>query len=83
VAQRCLSHLEPAVPPLPPRLADQPSRFIQLEREVEQEYRPRMLESLQGKVDSVSIVLDIPDLASDLRLKEPLDKQANIKPRLV
>jgi hypothetical protein len=54
MAQRCLSHPEPVVPPLRPRLADQSSRFIQLEREVEQEYRPRMLASLQGKVDMVA-----------------------------
>jgi hypothetical protein len=54
VARRCLSHPEPVVPPLRPRLADQPSRFMQLEREVEHEYRSRMLASLQGKVDSVA-----------------------------
>jgi hypothetical protein len=54
VAQRCLSHPEPVVPPLRPALADQPSRFMQLEREVEQEYRPRMLASLQSKVDQVA-----------------------------
>jgi hypothetical protein len=45
---------EPVEPPLRPRLADQPSRFILLEREVELEYRPRMLEALQRKVDTVA-----------------------------
>src|SRR5580658_5491103 len=32
---------EPPAPPERPSLADQPSRFMQLEREVEQEYRPQ------------------------------------------
>jgi hypothetical protein len=36
-----------------PSLSEQPSRFILLEREVEQEYRPRMLARLQQKVDTV------------------------------
>ena len=43
MAQRRLSHPEPVEPPLRPRLADQPSRFVLLEREVELEYRPQML----------------------------------------
>ena len=49
-----VSHPEPVEPPLRPLLADQPSRFIQLEREVEQEYRPQMLEALQRKVNTVA-----------------------------
>jgi hypothetical protein len=45
---------EPCAPPQRPGLADQPSRFMQLEREVEQEYRPQMLAALQRKVDAVA-----------------------------
>jgi hypothetical protein len=44
----------PAPPPVRPVLSDQASRFMLLEREVEQEYRPRMLETLQRKVDAVA-----------------------------
>jgi hypothetical protein len=54
MAQRRLSQPEAGDPPLRPRLADQPSRFILLEREVELEYRPQMLEALQRKVDRVA-----------------------------
>src|SRR6266540_1755687 len=53
MAQRRLSQPEAMEPPLRPRLADQPSRFVLLEREVELEYRPQMLEALQRKVNSV------------------------------
>src|SRR5437588_1358253 len=44
----------PTPPPVPPPLNDQASRFMLLEREVEQEYRLRMLETLQRKVDAVA-----------------------------
>lgn len=44
----------PAPPPVRPSLSDQPSRFLLLEREVEQEYRPQMLARLQQKVDAVA-----------------------------
>jgi len=54
MAQRRLSQPEPVEPPLRPRLADQPSRFVLLEREVELEYRPQMLEALQRKVNMVA-----------------------------
>ena len=54
MAQRRLSQPEPLQPPLRPRLADQPSRFVPLEREVELEYRPQMLEALQRKVNAVA-----------------------------
>jgi len=54
MAQRRLSQPEPVEPPLRPRLADQPSRFVLLEREVELEYRPQMLEALQRKVNAVA-----------------------------
>jgi hypothetical protein len=54
MAQRRLSQPEPLEPPLRPRLADQPSRFVLLEREVELEYRPQMLEALQRKVNTVA-----------------------------
>lgn len=52
--QRRQSGPEPVEAPQRPRLADQPSRFILLEREVEREYRPRLLEALQRKVDMVA-----------------------------
>jgi hypothetical protein len=45
---------EPPAPPARPGLADQPALFMQLEREVEQEYRPQMLAALQRKVDAVA-----------------------------
>ena len=54
MAQRRLSQPEPVEPPLRPRLADQPSRFALLEREVELEYRPQMLAALQRKVNTVA-----------------------------
>ena len=54
MAQRRMSQPEPLEPPLRPRLADQPSRFVLLEREVELEYRPQMLEALQRKVNTVA-----------------------------
>jgi hypothetical protein len=54
MAQRRLSQPEPVEPPLRPRLADQPSRFVLLEREVELEYRPQMLAALQRKVNTVA-----------------------------
>jgi hypothetical protein len=54
MAQRRQSHPEPVEPPLRPRLADQPSRFVLLEREVELEYRPQMLEALQRKVNTMA-----------------------------
>jgi hypothetical protein len=44
----------PAPPPVRPGLNDQPSRFILLEREVEREFRPQILERLQQKVDAVA-----------------------------
>jgi hypothetical protein len=54
MAQRRLSRPEPVEPPLRPRLAEQPSRFVLLEREVELEYRPQMLGALQRKVNTVA-----------------------------
>lgn len=54
MAQRRLSQPEPVEPPLRPRLADHPSRFALLEREVELEYRPQMLAALQRKVNTVA-----------------------------
>ena len=54
MAQRRLSQPEPLQPPLRPRLAEQPSRFVLLEREVELEYRPQMLEALQRKVNAMA-----------------------------
>jgi len=49
MAQRRLSQPEAGDPPLRPRLADQPSRFVLLEREVELEYRPQMLEAYNAR----------------------------------
>jgi hypothetical protein len=54
MAQQRLSQPEPVEPPLRPQLADRPSRFVLLEREVELEYRPQMLEALQRKVNAVA-----------------------------
>jgi hypothetical protein len=45
---------EPETPPTRPVLADDPPRFLSLEREVELEYRPLMLAALQSKVDAVA-----------------------------
>src|SRR5437764_982308 len=45
---------EPQTPPAPPTLAEDPPRFLLLEREVEIEYRPQMLAALQSKVDAVA-----------------------------
>lgn len=41
-------------PPQRPSLAEQPSKFILLERETEQEYRPQILAALQSKVEAVA-----------------------------
>jgi hypothetical protein len=46
--------VEPATPPARPWLADQASRFMTLEREVEEEFRPRLLQALQEKVAAVA-----------------------------
>ncbi len=46
---------EPTTPPARPWLADQASQFMILEREVEQEFRPRLLAALQEKVDAVAV----------------------------
>jgi hypothetical protein len=54
MAQRRLSQPEPVTPPQRPGLADQPSRFVLLEREVELEFKPQMLEALQRKVNTVA-----------------------------
>jgi len=45
---------EPDAPPVRPVLADHPPRFLSLEREVEIEYRPQMLNALQRKVNAVA-----------------------------
>src|SRR5260370_19806959 len=42
------------LPPARPILADQPSQFLLLERSVEDEYRPRMLQELKRRVDEVA-----------------------------
>jgi hypothetical protein len=41
-------------PPVRPWLADHPSQFLLLERAVEQEYRPQMLNELQRRVDALA-----------------------------
>jgi len=47
------AHLAPP-PPSRPELAKQPSKFLLLEREAEQEYRPQILAALQGKVEALA-----------------------------
>ena len=47
-----LSGPEPEAPPVRPLLSADLPRFMVLEREVELEYRPRMLAALQDKVDA-------------------------------
>ncbi len=49
-----LSRPEPETPPRRPVLAPEPTRFLLLEREVEQEYRARLLAALQSKVNAVA-----------------------------
>jgi hypothetical protein len=55
--------LEASLPPMRPMLAEHPSRFLLLERAVEDEYRPRMLQELQGRVN---------DLADKTRASSPV-----------
>jgi hypothetical protein len=45
---------EQSLPPVRPILADQPSKFLLMERAVEDEYRPRMLQELQRRVDETA-----------------------------
>ena len=45
---------EPLSPPQRPNLFAQPTLFMRLEREVEEEFRPQMLQALQHKVDAVA-----------------------------
>jgi hypothetical protein len=52
-----------ALPPVRPMLAENPSRFVLLERAVEDEYRPRMLQELQRRVN---------DLAETTRAESPV-----------
>jgi hypothetical protein len=40
-----------SLPPMRPILAESPSRFVLMERAVEDEYRPRMLQELQERVE--------------------------------
>jgi hypothetical protein len=41
-------------PPARPSLRDEPSRFLLLKDEVEQEYQPRIREKLQQKIDAIA-----------------------------
>jgi hypothetical protein len=45
---------EQSLPPVRPILADQPSKFLLMERAVEDEYRPQMLQELQRRVDEMA-----------------------------
>jgi len=57
MAQKRSSRRTATEPPKPlarPGLADEPSRFMRLEREVEQGFRPQMLAALQRQVDVVA-----------------------------
>ena len=49
-----LPRTEPETPPARPVLAEDPPRFLLLEREVEIEHRPQMLAALQSKVNAVA-----------------------------
>jgi hypothetical protein len=51
------------LPPVRPMLAEYPSQFVLLERAVEDEYRPRMLQELQRRVN---------DLAETTRAESPV-----------
>ena len=53
------SRPEPETPPARPLLAEEPSRFLLLEREVELEYRPLMLAALQRKVDAEAEAVEV------------------------
>jgi len=44
----------PSSPPVRPLLAEGPSRFVWLERAVEDDYRPHMLKELQCRVDALA-----------------------------
>ena len=44
----------PPAPPVRPKLAGKPTLFMEMERAVEEEFRPLMLKALQQKVDSVA-----------------------------
>ena len=44
----------PPAPPVRPKLAEKPTLFMELERAVEEDFRPLMLQALQQKVDSVA-----------------------------
>ena len=52
-----------SLPPVRPMLAEHPSQFLLLERVVEDEFRPRMLQELQGRVN---------ELAETTRAKPPV-----------
>jgi hypothetical protein len=43
-----------SLPPVRPMLTEHPSQFLLLEREVEAEYRPRMLQELQRRVNALA-----------------------------
>lgn len=43
-------------PPMRPMLAAGPSEFVLMERAVEQEFRPQMLQALQCRVDALASI---------------------------
>jgi hypothetical protein len=43
-----------SLPPMRPILAESPSKFVEMEREVEQEYRPLILQELQQRVERLA-----------------------------
>src|SRR5450432_3351323 len=55
-----------SLPPMRPMLAESPSEFVAMERAVEDEYRPRMLEELQRRVE---------DFAKSTRARPPVCSQ--------
>lgn len=70
-----LSKPEPDTPPARPTLLDAVPRFLLLEREVEEEFRPQMRAALQGKIEAVaaqarSIVPPCPTCGQPMRPKD-------------
>src|ERR1700694_5539568 len=43
-----------SLPPMRPMLAESPSQFVLMERAVEDEYRPRMLQELQRRLEGLA-----------------------------
>ena len=68
---RSTAHMPPP-PPARPVLAEEIPLFMRLEREVEDEFRPRMLESLQQRLQTVSDSLSIQEVPTCLQCDRPM-----------